>query len=384
MTPVFPPIAGVASTPGQPASFEDVPGDRRPPRQTIVCTLGMHRSGTSLVSRLLNLLGVDLGPEDAMAPLPPYNARGLWEHLALVRVNDEILAAFGGTWDRPPVFPAHWLDDARLAPATARARAIVDRQFSGGTTWGWKDPRTCVTLPFWHRLLGPMRHVICVRNPLAVMASLHCRDRMPAAQAEALWLGHVHAALAHTSGHPRLVVFYDDMLADWPRQLRRLARFVGQPHRADDPAVIAAAADFVDAALCHHQVTDLELAHASGVSSITATLFLALRSLAADAVPSGDLARDRAGRTMEALAARAVREWTEQRNKGADLERVALESAHAHATLHEIRTSVAWSLVCRARAAIVRLLPDGTSRRARFHEVMRRIARSDDRPDLTP
>ena len=31
---------------------------------TIVCILGMHRSGTSLVSRMLNVLGVELGPDE--------------------------------------------------------------------------------------------------------------------------------------------------------------------------------------------------------------------------------------------------------------------------------------------------------------------------------
>ena len=43
--------------------------------------VGMHRSGTSIVSRLLNLLGAHLGPEDDLMPPKPDNPTGFWEAL---------------------------------------------------------------------------------------------------------------------------------------------------------------------------------------------------------------------------------------------------------------------------------------------------------------
>src|ERR1019366_7940994 len=67
----------------------------------------MHRSGTSAVSRILNLLGADLGPEGDL--LTEYdNPAGHWESKALVACNDRILAAFGRSWDFPPWTAPGW------------------------------------------------------------------------------------------------------------------------------------------------------------------------------------------------------------------------------------------------------------------------------------
>ena len=77
-------------------------GVTAPETPTVVCVLGMHRSGTSVVSRMLNLLGVYLGPEQAMCPAGHDNRKGYWEHQGLVMLNDAVLARYGGRWDLPP------------------------------------------------------------------------------------------------------------------------------------------------------------------------------------------------------------------------------------------------------------------------------------------
>ena len=47
-----------------------------------VCILGMGRSGTSLTARVLNLLGVDLGPESGFVERSEQNVTGYWERRA--------------------------------------------------------------------------------------------------------------------------------------------------------------------------------------------------------------------------------------------------------------------------------------------------------------
>src|SRR5215813_13113765 len=69
---------------------------------TVVCIAGMHRSGTSMVARLLNLAGVYLGREDELIPANQGNPEGHWEHARLVEINDAILSELGGGWDCPP------------------------------------------------------------------------------------------------------------------------------------------------------------------------------------------------------------------------------------------------------------------------------------------
>ena len=246
------------------------------PVSRVICTLGMHRSGTSLVSRLLNLLGVQLGPHEMLSrPLPP-NPKGYWEHWSFVGVNDTILDRFGGSWDRPPDFPAQWWRGPGLDDLRQQSRDFIAQGFASEPLWGWKDPRNCLTLPFWQDLVGPMRYVICVRNPCGVAASLAARDSMSAADADRLWFAHTDNSLAQTDGHPRIVVFYEDVIRDWPAQLRRLAAFIGEPARAEDPKVRDAAGAFVERELCHHLGSIEELIGDARISVASRTLYLSL------------------------------------------------------------------------------------------------------------
>ncbi len=112
---------------------------------TIVCVLGMHRSGTSLVARVLNVLGVDLGPEEHLMRPSSANPAGHWESKPIQGINDEILSRFGGTWFRPPELVAGWERTPELAEPRKQARELIDADFSDSDLWGFKDPRNSLT-----------------------------------------------------------------------------------------------------------------------------------------------------------------------------------------------------------------------------------------------
>src|SRR5262245_32561331 len=105
-----------------------------------ICVAGMHRAGTSMVARLLNLCGVWLGPDDELVPAAPDNPAGFWEHVSFVGLNEILLAAAGGTWDRPPARPAGWADAPRLDEMVLAGRELATRLAAAGP-WAWKDPR---------------------------------------------------------------------------------------------------------------------------------------------------------------------------------------------------------------------------------------------------
>jgi hypothetical protein len=315
--------------------------------RTVICTVGMHRSGTSLVSRTLNLLGVYLGAPECISNAGDDNPRGYWEHHPLALLNDEVLAQFGGRWDDPPVLPEGWPHDPRLGDLRARARHLLVEHFATEPLWGWKDPRTCLTLPFWQDLIGPMRYVVCLRNPCAVVASLGRRNGLSSERAERLWLTHVCSSLAHTSGQPRLFVFYEDMVDDAAPELRRLAAFIGGPERSDDPQVPGRVAAFIDPDLCHHRMSIEELAGDRRISFATKSLYLALRghapadqpaeSAVGRACAAEGVRRARAdhvaNRTLEHLAQHAVQTFDAIAASGAvaaERDRLALEH-HTHA-----------------------------------------------------
>jgi hypothetical protein len=219
----------------------------------IICVLGMHRSGTSLVTGLLNLLGVYLGPpQHLMKPLPD-NPKGFWEHRLIAELNDQVLSALGGNWCQLPAFPPDWEHAPELESLRRRAVQLIQRDFEGAQLWGWKDPRSCLTVPFWRELLPPMRYVVCLRNPVDVARSLARRNGFSLAEGIRLWLLYTKHCLEQTADQPRLFVSYEEVIKNRSRELRRLATFVGRPKGVDQ--VENAAQSLVAADLHHHHTS---------------------------------------------------------------------------------------------------------------------------------
>ena len=220
-----------------------------------VCVLGMHRSGTSLTARMLGALGVHLGPEHTMLEgKPADNPAGFWEQRPIVTLNEEIFALFGAKWWEMPQLPNGWEDSPEVMALEDRARAALEEAFGAARVWGFKDPRTSLTLPFWRRLLGPTRFVVCLRDASEVAASLEHRNREVHRRGESLdvWLAYTAQALAHTDGTRRLCLFYQDYFDDPEGQVERLADLVGDvlPVASEDRVRARAV---IDAELRHHR-----------------------------------------------------------------------------------------------------------------------------------
>ena len=81
----------------------------RPFDKQAVLVLGMHRSGTSAVTRFLNRLGAHL-PSKLIPPDADSNVHGFWEPRNIVDIHDELLASAGSSWDDVAAFPRSWFD----------------------------------------------------------------------------------------------------------------------------------------------------------------------------------------------------------------------------------------------------------------------------------
>ena len=189
----------------------------------------MHRSGTSMVTRLLNIGGLDLG--DPMMLLDPQgdNPLGFWENRDIMSLNDRILAIKGGSWMDPPLWQNGWDTAPNILPLMDEASAILDKGFRhrGVSRWGWKDPRTTLTLPFWKRLVSPMRLVLVVRNPLDVAQSLRARHGWVTKKGIDLWKNYMNTAFRNGNGVPMFVTFYEDYFHDPRAEIQRLLTFCG-------------------------------------------------------------------------------------------------------------------------------------------------------------
>ena len=135
-----------------------------------ICVLGMHRSGTSCLAGTLEQAGVFLGE---VATQNPFNLKGNRENGTIRGLNGGVLADNGAEWNRPPAAPPVWSDQRR-----AELDAII-RGYAGRAVWGFKDPRTTLTLEGWLDALPRLECVGTVRHPLAVARSLRGRPRGP-------------------------------------------------------------------------------------------------------------------------------------------------------------------------------------------------------------
>ena len=239
------------------------------PAGTPICVLGSSRSGTSLTARLLNLAGVYLGPEEellgedrrqlaaegeeVLAKAAYSNPGGHWEHYRLMRINERILWAFGGSWREPPPLPRGWQSSTELDDLREEARSILAESFGGHRLWGWKDPRISLTLPFWQGLLPEMRYVVCMRNPLDVAASLERRDGLTIERGLALWRAYAGAALAGTAGRLRLLIAYESFFSDPAGAAAGLADFVGRSGAFDGKRGERLLAGAIDERLWRHR-----------------------------------------------------------------------------------------------------------------------------------
>lgn len=208
--------------------LDGTPAPDRPRRS--VAVLGVHRSGTSLTARTLNLLGVSLGDVHALIPAGGSNPAGYWENEPVTRVSDAVLAHFGGSWDVPPQLPVGWEEDPALLDLRAQAgRCLAALQAAepDAPWYGFKDPRVSLLLPFWSHAHRIDRYVLAIRDPREVAGSLAKRDAIDEEWSAYLWLRYTAAVLRHA--HNPLVVDYGDYFSDPEQVVDRLVGHLGLP-----------------------------------------------------------------------------------------------------------------------------------------------------------
>lgn len=143
-----------------------------------ICVLGMHRSGTSSLTGLLEEAGVYLGE---VSKKNPHNLKGNQESLRVMHLHNAVLESNGGSWDRPPASLVVWSEEQKAALRT------ILQEYSGHPRWAFKDPRTLFTLPAWQEALPDLAYIGTFRHPGAVAQSLHRRGKMPPEQGFELW-----------------------------------------------------------------------------------------------------------------------------------------------------------------------------------------------------
>jgi hypothetical protein len=261
------------------------------PRAIIV--LGVHRSGTSALTRVISLLGADL-PKN-LEPPNPSNEAGHWESHDLMVIHDEILSSGGSKWDDWRVFNPDWYQSPTAGRFKMRILELLRKDFDNSQLFVIKDPRICRFWPIWRDALAEFGAspaiVISVRNPLEVAASLKRRDGFFPAKSYLLWLRHMLDAEGATRDLPRVVVSYDALLEDWQNVIATLGPRVGVSWPRRGAMSEIEIERFLATRLRHHVIAPEQLAAKPEVVDWAKESYAALIQLAATPEDNATMAR---------------------------------------------------------------------------------------------
>lgn len=177
-----------------------------------VLLVGMHRSGTSALARVLNLMGLHLGEERELMPPKPDNPAGFWERADVHELHEELFATLGTAWHTVSEDDVGRLDAANRRRFEHRLRAIVDG-LDRHRPWLVKDPRLCLLLPLWRAVVPDPVVVLIVRRPVQVAQSIATRNGFELPVGVGLWEEHTTASLRHTADLPRVLVTHHELMA---------------------------------------------------------------------------------------------------------------------------------------------------------------------------
>jgi len=197
----------------------------RHPRRRVLLPLGMHRSGTSLLTYLLHTLGAAL-PDEVVGPAYG-NPLGHWEPRNFVAINDDALRAINRSWDDPrPVDPA-WFRSRDAYRFIERIIVQIGRDYGCAPFILLKDPRICRILPLYLTaldILDIQPLVILQLRPFHEVArSLADRDGFEKDLSEVLWLRSIIESEHLSRSCLRVWVTLDQVISDWHRTARRIA-----------------------------------------------------------------------------------------------------------------------------------------------------------------
>ncbi len=261
--------------------------DRVGNRRQGLIVVGMHRSGTSALTRVLSLLGAAL-PKNLMQAQPGNNETGFWEPLRIVTVHDEILQSIDSRWDDVLPVSAAWFASAAARSSRDRLVGMMREEFEDAPLFVLKDPRVCRLLPLWTAVLEDLGveplFVHMVRNPLEVAQSLRARDGFPQVKSLLLWLGHILVAEHATRGRRRAFVRYEDLLGNPLGTTERLGRDLGLTWPRETYLAKAQIEEFLLPRHRHHVIQDETVLSNRGASAWVRAVYGLLSSTANDQV----------------------------------------------------------------------------------------------------
>ncbi|GAB5411939.1 MAG: hypothetical protein ChlgKO_10530 [Chlamydiales bacterium] len=235
----------------------------------LIVVLGMHRSGSSIMTKSLELLGAELG--DHLLPPQLDNPLGFFEDIEIGMFNETALYLHGLASHSIKFFPSKLINEEKLIEYGKR---LLLKKLEGKKNFCFKDPRTARNFPLWRKVIDELPNtdpyvIVIVRNPLSVAQSLYDRNGLDPIRSYYMWLLYYFSALYHSRGLPIHIIHYEELLLNPQTILQKVSRFAGLQMGEVDA--------FIDSRYQHHSYTQQELKEEAHVPIQVVELYETLR-----------------------------------------------------------------------------------------------------------
>ncbi|WP_261903461.1 sulfotransferase [Vibrio fortis] len=183
-----------------------------------VVILGMHRSGTSILSKVLSSLGVNMGEFDEKIYIS--NVEGHFEDLRMLEINERILKNLQCSWDKPPSIERIRKNKSWIA------QEYNDYIKSKKGIWGVKEPRLSLFSDIFCDLTPNARIIYCLRDENEVAKSLNVREGMPIETGLELKKIYDETISASIRGRDYLLVEYTKLTQNPDEVLKEICQFL--------------------------------------------------------------------------------------------------------------------------------------------------------------
>lgn len=191
--------------------------------------MGMHKSGTTLLSQVLHNSGIDMGVTDSHVT---YDEGNQYERKETRKLNDKLILK-----PSEPSFVARLCDVKSNESVRDEIESFVSGLNHQHCSWGFKDPRTCLTYPVWRDILGSHKIIAVYRNPYEVWLR-YCSGGNVKRGIKALsrgqmvlraWYEYNSSVLNVVREQQNCYISSFDNLLYSDREFERLSRFIGRP-----------------------------------------------------------------------------------------------------------------------------------------------------------
>ena len=181
-----------------------------------IIVLGSYRSGSSLVTRIINMMGAYFDAGVNEIGFTSKKNKGFWERQDVVECNDALLKLSGCTdvdlfnWKILNKKPSK-KQMSEASDEIEKMQLVID-ELNENKTWVVKDPRMCLTLPYWRGLLDKPVAIMVSRNPAEGFYSMSKRENNSLAEASAIWEYYNISMLNVTDGMNIIHVNHRDLI----------------------------------------------------------------------------------------------------------------------------------------------------------------------------